>query len=78
MGKVKALGYQVVNIDSTVLLERPKLSSYITQMRNNIAQLLDIDVQQVSVKATTTEQLGFVGREEGIMTQTVVLIEKVD
>jgi 2-C-methyl-D-erythritol 2,4-cyclodiphosphate synthase len=49
-----------------------------SKILNNIAKLLDIDTDQVSVKATTTEKLGFIGREEGIMTQTVVLIEKVD
>lgn len=75
MKKVKEKGYRVVNIDSTVMLESPKLSNYIDQMRNNIAVLLEIPVEFVSVKATTTEGLGFVGREEGIMTQSVVLIE---
>ena len=76
MKKVKEKGYRVVNIDSTVMLESPKLRHYIDQMRKNIANLLEIPVEYVSVKATTTEGLGFVGRQEGIMTQSVVLIEK--
>lgn len=78
MKKVKEKGYHVVNIDSTVMLESPKLRHYIDQMRNNIAILLEVPVEYVSVKATTTEGLGFVGRQEGIMTQSVVLIEKED
>lgn len=78
MKKVKEKGYHVVNIDSTVMLESPKLRHYIDQMRNNIAILLEVPVEYVSVKATTTEGLGFVGRREGIMTQSVVLIEKKD
>lgn len=77
MKKVKNLGYRVVNIDSTILLEQPKLRNYIDQMRENIAKLLDVSIADVSVKATTTEGLGFVGRKEGIMTQSIVLIEKV-
>lgn len=76
MKKVKEKGYRVVNIDSTIMLESPKLRHYIDQMRKNIANLLEIPVEYVSVKATTTEGLGFVGRQEGIMTQSVVLIEK--
>lgn len=76
MKKVKEKGYRVVNIDSTIMLESPKLRHYIDQMRKNIAILLEIPVEYVSVKATTTEGLGFVGRQEGIMTQSVVLIEK--
>lgn len=78
MKKVKENGYHVVNIDSTVMLESPKLRHYIDQMRNNIAKLLEVPIEYVSVKATTTEGLGFVGRKEGIMTQSVVLIEKED
>jgi 2-C-methyl-D-erythritol 2,4-cyclodiphosphate synthase len=76
MKKVRSMGYRVVNIDSTVLLERPKLRDYVDQMRENIADLLDIPLDFVSVKATTTEGLGYIGRGEGIMTQSIVLIEK--
>lgn len=76
MKKVKEVGYKVLNIDSTVFLEEPKLSSYIMQMRSNIAKLLEIDIDCVSVKATTSEKVGMIGRREAIMTQSVVLMEK--
>lgn len=76
MKEVKKQGYHVVNIDSTVLLQTPKLQEYILDMRQNIASLLDIDVSFVSVKATTTERLGIVGREEAIVTESVVLLSK--
>jgi len=76
MKKVKEMGYRVVNIDSTVLLETPKLRNYIDQMRENIAELLEISMDAVSVKATTTEGLGYIGQNQGIMTQSIVLIEK--
>ena len=67
-------GYTVGNIDSTVAAQRPKLAPYIQQMRQNIADTLGIDIDKVSVKATTTEKLGFEGREEGISAQAVALI----
>ena len=76
MSEVKKMGYKVVNIDSTVFLEEPKLSSYILEMRSNIANLLDIEIDQVSVKATTSERVGIVGRKEAIMTESIVLLEK--
>ncbi|MCK5387902.1 MAG: 2-C-methyl-D-erythritol 2,4-cyclodiphosphate synthase [Candidatus Izimaplasma sp.] len=78
MSEVKRLKYKVINIDSTVFLEEPKLSSYIFEMRSNIANLLDIEINQVSVKATTSERVGIVGRKEAIMTESVVLVEKTD
>lgn len=78
MSEVKKQGYKVINIDSTVFLEKPKLYSYKQQMRENIAKLLEIDVEYVSVKATTSERVGFVGREEAIMTESVVLLERVE
>jgi len=76
MKRVNEMGYRVVNIDSTVFLEEPKLSGYIMQMRANIAKLLEIEIDCVSVKATTSEKVGIVGRQEAIMTQSVVLVEK--
>lgn len=76
MKKVKEMGYTVVNIDSTVFLEEPKLSNFIPKMRSNIANLLDIQLDCVSVKATTSEKVGIVGRREAIMTESVVLLEK--
>ncbi len=71
---LKEAGYQVGNIDSTVAAQRPKLAPYIAQMRQNIADALGIEVDAVSVKATTTEHLGFEGREEGISAQAVTLL----
>ena len=73
---LKEKGYNVGNIDSTVAAQRPKLAPYIGQMRQNIADTLGIDINQVSVKATTTEHLGFEGREEGISAQAVAIIVK--
>ena len=70
-------GYRIGNIDSTVAAQRPKLAPHIEQMRRNIADTLGIDIDQVSVKATTTEHLGFEGREEGISAQAVALIEQI-
>ena len=73
---LKERGYTVGNIDSTVAAQRPKLAPYIEQMRQNIADTLGIDVDRVSVKATTTEHLGFEGREEGISAQAAAIITK--
>lgn len=72
---LKEHGYRVGNIDSTVAAQRPKLAPHIPQMRQNIADALGIEVGRVSVKATTTEHLGFEGRMEGISAQAVTLIE---
>lgn len=71
---LKEHGYSVGNIDSTVVAQRPKMAPHIHQMRQNIADTLGISVDQVSVKATTTERLGFEGREEGISAQAVALL----
>lgn len=69
-------GYSVVNVDATVVLQKPKLLPYIEKMRSNIAFALNVDVSAVNVKATTEEKLGFTGREEGISAHAVALIEK--
>lgn len=69
-------GYSIVNIDSIICAQRPKLKDHIEGMRKCLANVLDIDSDQISVKATTTEKLGFVGREEGISSYAVVLLEK--
>lgn len=69
-------GYHIVNIDSTVVAQRPKLAPHIEQMRHNIADTLGLDIDRVSVKATTTEHLGFEGRMEGISSQAAALIEQ--
>ena len=67
-------GFEIVNIDSTIIAEAPRMRPYITEMQNNIAQALSISTEQVSVKATTTEQLGFTGRGEGIAADAIALI----
>jgi len=69
-------GYQINNIDSTVVLEKPKLVSYINEMRANIADSLAISDSQVSVKATTSETMGFAGEEKGLAAYACVLIER--
>jgi 2-C-methyl-D-erythritol 2,4-cyclodiphosphate synthase len=68
-------GWKVVNIDSTVIAQTPRLSTYLPQMKQNIAADLGLAESDVNIKATTTEKLGFVGREEGIAAQAVVLID---
>lgn len=69
-------GYRVGNVDVTVCAERPKLNPHIPDMKDCLAKVMGIDVDDVSIKATTTEKLGFTGREEGISASAVVLIEK--
>ena len=71
---LKANDYKIVNIDSIVIAQKPKLKPYIDQMRKNIADACGIDISQVSVKATTEEKLGFTGRLEGISSHAVCLI----
>jgi 2-C-methyl-D-erythritol 2,4-cyclodiphosphate synthase len=70
--------YRVVNIDSVIIAQKPKMAPHIEKMRQNIADALKIEVDQVSVKATTEEGLGFTGRSEGISSQSVCLLEKTD
>ena len=67
-------GFSVINIDSTVCLEKPKISSFIPEMKNVISEIAGIEKDDVAIKATTTEKLGFTGREEGIMAIAVVLL----
>lgn len=71
---IKVEGYRLGNIDCTIMAQKPKMLPYILEMRTIIAKALDADIAQVNVKATTTEQLGFVGRGEGIAAQTVVCL----
>ena len=79
--KVKQLitdqGYCINNIDSVIMAQKPKLASYIEKMQDNIASILEIDKSDIGIKATTTEGLGFVGREEGIAVQAVATVLKV-
>jgi 2-C-methyl-D-erythritol 2,4-cyclodiphosphate synthase len=78
LGHVMALagskGYSVGNVDATIVAQRPKLAPYIMQMAENIAAALGCDAARVNVKATTTEELGFAGRQEGIAAYSVVLM----
>lgn len=73
---IRQKGYSVINIDSTVCLEKPKISSFIEEMKNIISSILETNSDNVGVKATTTEKLGFTGREEGIVAIAVVLLNK--
>jgi 2-C-methyl-D-erythritol 2,4-cyclodiphosphate synthase len=69
-------GYEVVNIDSTLCLEKPKISPHLDAMREVISAILQIDRSAISIKATTTEKMGFAGREEGLMAQATALLKK--
>ncbi len=73
---VEEKGYSLGNVDCTIMAQRPKLAPYIEQMRNRIAELLNAEPTQVNVKATTTEKLGFTGREEGIASMATILLIK--
>ncbi|MCO6539422.1 MAG: 2-C-methyl-D-erythritol 2,4-cyclodiphosphate synthase [Gilliamella sp.] len=73
---VQAKGYELVNLDTTIIAQEPKMQPHVDQMRVNIAEDLKVHFDQISVKATTTEQLGFTGRKEGIACQAVVLLSK--
>lgn len=75
---LKDSGYNIVNIDATVIAQAPKLAPYIEKMRERISDALNIDINRVSVKATTTEHLGFEGRKEGISAQAVCSIAAED
>lgn len=70
-------GYKISNLDLTIAAQEPKLASYIIEMRKTVANLLKTDVKNISVKATTTESLGFVGRKEGISTYCVCLLKNI-
>jgi len=72
---LKEKGYEIENIDSIVVAQKPKVAKFIPDMRKNIAGILDIDIEKVNVKATTTEKLGFEGREEGISSYAVCLLK---
>ena len=69
-------GFSIGNIDSTICLQTPKIGKYIPEMQRVLASCMDIDIEDVSIKATTTEKLSFVGREEGVSAYATVLIQK--
>lgn len=75
---VRQHGYTLVNVDCTIIAQKPKMAPHIPNMQKRIAELLEGDISQVNVKATTTEKLGFTGREEGIAAQAVVLLQKIN
>lgn len=76
MELLRDAGYTLGNIDATVAAERPKLNPHIPEMKRVMAQVLQVDVEDISIKATTTEKLGFTGRQEGIAAYATVLIQK--
>jgi 2-C-methyl-D-erythritol 2,4-cyclodiphosphate synthase len=74
---IEKQGYRIVNIDSTISAQQPKLKPFIPEMKKSMARVLNINAGQISVKATTTERLGFEGREEGMSAQAVVLVQQI-
>lgn len=74
---IKKAGYGVVNIDSTLVLEKPKIKPHVPLMQQTIAAILGLAANDVSIKATTAEQMGFVGREEGLMAYATVLLQRI-
>lgn len=74
--KMEQAGYCLGNVDALIMIEKPKMAPYIPQMIKNVAQALHCDCSQVNIKATRGEKLGFVGKEEGVQAQAVVLLEK--
>lgn len=75
---IKKENYKLINIDSTLCLQQPKIKPYVKQMQTVIAKLIGLNEDAVSIKATTTEKLGFVGREEGMVAYATVLLEKIN
>lgn len=78
MAIIRENGYEVVNIDSTLCLEKPKIRPHVASMQQVIARIVGLTEKDVSIKATTTEKLGFVGREEGLMANATVLLRRID
>ena len=73
---IREYGYSIVNIDATLVLQRPKIASYIDEMISNLSKILKIERGRINIKATTEEKLGFTGREEGVAAHSVVSIKK--
>ncbi len=74
--EIGLLGYSIANVDATIMVQKPKIGPYRDKMTQSVSQCLGIDVSRVNIKATTTEKMGFVGREEGIAASAVVLLEE--
>ena len=77
MDLVRAEGYSLVNIDASLCLQEPKIKSYVPQMQEVIAELTSLTVKDVSIKATTAERMGFVGREEGVVAYASILLQRI-
>ena len=75
---IKNEGYTIINIDSTLCLQAPKIKDHVIQMQEVIAGILSLSINQVSIKATTTEKMGFVGREEGLVAYATILLQKIE
>jgi 2-C-methyl-D-erythritol 2,4-cyclodiphosphate synthase len=73
---IKKSGYHIINIDSTVCLEKPKIAPFIPEMKATISEILETVPENISIKATTTEKLGFIGKEEGAVAIAIALLEK--
>lgn len=78
MKMLRQQSYQIVNVDTVVNLQKPKLSSHIPAIRERLAEIMNVEIDQISVKAKTGERLGFVGQEEGISVEAIALINKID
>lgn len=73
---IKSKNYEIENIDTTIVLQKPKIADYILAMRKKLSSILEIDIEQISIKATTSEKLGFTGREEGVCAFANILLFK--
>ncbi len=73
---MKSKGYKIINADSLVIIERPKLAPYLEQMKQVLCPILEINFNQINIKATRGEKMGYIGREEGVMAQCVILLEE--
>ncbi|RXI41117.1 2-C-methyl-D-erythritol 2,4-cyclodiphosphate synthase [Clostridium tetani] len=75
-GIINEKGYYIINIDSTIIAQKPKMLPYINNMKKNISKVLDISIEDINIKATTEEELGFTGKELGIKAQSICLLNK--
>ena len=75
---IREKGYFIVNLDATIILQMPKINAFIPQMRSNIAEILEMEIACISVKATTTDEMGFTGQGKGLAAQVVLLIQRIN
>lgn len=75
MNLIKSKGYRVVNTDSTLILQKPKIAEYVPEMQKIISEIIEVETDRVSIKATTSEKMGFTGREEGAVAQSIALLK---